>query len=58
LELAFRNTPPMKLIKEICCGTFASQILCQGCQDVKESPESFYDISLEVKEKNTIYESL
>jgi uncharacterized UBP type Zn finger protein len=58
LELTFNKTPLMKLIKQICCGTFVSQILCQGCGDVKESPENFYDISLEVKEKNTLYESL
>lgn len=57
LELAFTKTPVMRLIKEICCGTLASQIICQGCNDIKESPENFYDISLEVKEKATLYES-
>ena len=57
LERAFSKTPVMRLIKQTYCGTLASQIICEGCNDVKESSESFYDISLEVKEKATLYES-
>lgn len=55
VELAFAKTPFANLIKQIYSGTLASQIICDGCGSINETPDNFSDIRLEVKEKTTLY---
>lgn len=38
LESVFRDTPFLKVLRNICYGTLAGQITCQGCGDIRVNP--------------------
>ena len=51
-------TPLSHLIQSSFGGTLVNQLLCHACHSVRSSPEPFYSLSLQVKNKSTLSDSL
>lgn len=47
-----------RLLRDIWCGRMTSQLICKGCPHKSERDESFYTISLDIKNKKNIEEAL
>mmetsp|Transcript_12467 Transcript_12467/g.20271 ORF Transcript_12467/g.20271 Transcript_12467/m.20271 type:complete len:3278 (-) Transcript_12467:248-10081(-) len=58
LESLLKKTHQKDLLRNVFGGTVTNQIICRGCPHYSERDEAFYVISLEVKNKKTIEESL
>eukprot|EP01132_Coremiostelium_polycephalum_P001351 gene1351-1706_t len=58
LEFTLKGTPKEKLLNEYFGGANVNQFISQECPHVSEREEPFYTISLEVKNKKEIQESL
>jgi ubiquitin C-terminal hydrolase len=57
MEMALKGTPFKNIFGDVFGGTSCSQIVCKGCNTVKEKSEGFYTLSLEIKGFKNIYES-
>lgn len=57
LGKAFKKTSQKDLIETLYRGKLASQVLCQKCQNRSERVEDFYDLTLMVKDMNSITDS-
>ena len=51
-------TPLSHLIQSSFGGTLVNQLLCHACHNIRSSPEPFYSLSLQVKNKSTLSDSL
>ncbi|KAK1866716.1 hypothetical protein I4F81_009231 [Pyropia yezoensis] len=58
LEKAVRGGPYEKLLEETFCGKLVNQIICRDLPFVSERQESFYVLSLDVKDKRSVLDSL
>ncbi|KAN0015309.1 hypothetical protein ACTFIU_008036 [Dictyostelium citrinum] len=58
LENTLKSTPQEKLLKDFFGGSSVNQFISQECNHVSEREEPFYTISVEVKNKKEIQESL
>lgn len=58
LEYLSKDTPQNKLYKQFFGGEFANQIISKECTHISEKEENFFTVSLEVKNKKNILESL
>ena len=51
-------SPLSHLIQSSFGGTLVNQLLCHACHNIRSSPEPFYSLSLQVKNKSTLSDSL
>jgi len=59
LEKRLKSSPMQHLFRRIFGGTVINQLVCHGgCGSIRESSEDFYTLSLEVKGKNDLIDSL
>lgn len=59
IERGLKGTPQEKLLSNVLAGKFANQMLCQGgCGSVRESPEDFYCITLQLQHQANVADSL
>ena len=58
LENQMKHTSHPTLIKDMFGGVFSNEIVCKGCPHFSETEEHFLSISLTVKNKKNIYQSL
>lgn len=58
LEKAVRGGPYEKLLEETFCGKLVNQVICRDLPFVSEREESFYVLSLDVKDKRSVLDSL
>jgi len=58
LEDQMRLTSHPTLINDMFGGVFSNEIVCKGCPHFSETEEQFLSISLTVKNKKNIYQSL
>lgn len=58
LEGELGGSPQAKLIQSNLRGAYARQLVCGSCGDASSRPEHFYCISLQVKHKRNVEESL
>ncbi|KNC50218.1 uncharacterized protein AMSG_11972 [Thecamonas trahens ATCC 50062] len=58
LETALKGTPQAALVSSLFAGRLTNQILSQGCEHTSERDEPFYTLSLEIKNKANLAESL
>ena len=58
LENQLRPTPQKYLTQSVFGGKTCSQIICTKCNYVKERQEDFYNLSLEIKGRKDVHESL
>jgi ubiquitin C-terminal hydrolase len=58
LENLLKGTPQEKVLKEVFGGTLCNQIIPRECPHKNEREEPFYTISVEIKNKKDILESL
>ncbi|KAF2075266.1 hypothetical protein CYY_003442 [Polysphondylium violaceum] len=58
LENTLKGTPQEKLLQDFFGGTSVNQFISQECNHVSEREEPYYTISVEVKNKKEIQESL
>ena len=57
LEICLRNSCFKYILQGVFGGKICTQLICSQCGKIKENHENFYNISLEVKNLKTIYES-
>ena len=57
LENSLKNSPFRKILEGFYGGKTCTQLICSGCKKVRERDEDFYNLSLEVKNLKTLYES-
>ena len=57
LEFAIKATPFKYTLDGVYGGKICSQLICQQCGKVKNRLENFYNLSLEVKNLKSVYES-
>ena len=58
LEYQMKGTLFENSIKDFFGGVFSNEIICKGCPHFSETEESFLSVSLSVKNKKNIYQSL
>ena len=58
VELALAHTPNSELLKQCFGGQLVQQMLCKGCPHSSERLEPFFQVSLDIKKKSNIQESL
>ena len=58
LETGLKNTPFRHILDSVYGGKTCQQLICAGCGHVKSREETFYNLSLEVKNMKTIHDSL
>lgn len=58
IESLIKGKKEEKMIKNLFQGVFANEFICKGCPHYSEREEPFLAISLQVKNKNSIQESL
>ena len=58
LEAAIKGTPKQKTIQWHFGGKFANEMICKGCPHFYERSEPFLSISVQVKNKKSLDESL
>ena len=57
LETSLKNTPFKHILEGFYGGKNCTQLVCSGCKNVKSRDENFYNLSIEVRNLRTIYES-
>ena len=57
LEFAIKATPFKYTLDGVYGGKICSQLICQQCGKVNNRLENFYNMSLEVKNLKSVYES-
>jgi ubiquitin carboxyl-terminal hydrolase 34 len=58
LETALKGTSRKYLLQSVFGGKTCGQLICKNCGKVKNRIESFYNLSLQVKDRKSAYESL
>ena len=58
VETALMKTPRKYLTQCIFGGKNVSQMVCMECGKIKNRHEDFYNISLQVRDRKSVYESL
>eukprot|EP00172_Hildenbrandia_rubra_P004125 Plantae.Rhodophyta-Hildenbrandia_rubra.ctg7746.p1 GENE.Plantae.Rhodophyta-Hildenbrandia_rubra.ctg7746~~Plantae.Rhodophyta-Hildenbrandia_rubra.ctg7746.p1 ORF type:complete len:1836 (-),score=189.07 Plantae.Rhodophyta-Hildenbrandia_rubra.ctg7746:9371-14368(-) len=58
LERAVRGGPEAHILEDSFCGTLVNQVICQEVEYKSERQEKFFVLSLEVKNKKSVEESL
>lgn len=58
IESMLRPTPQKYLLQNIFGGKMINQIICKSCGKVSNRVEDFYNLSLAVKDRKHVYESL
>jgi hypothetical protein len=59
LEKRLAKGPQAKVVKHLFGGALVNQMICHGgCGSVRENPEEFFTLSLQVKARNSLLESL
>ena len=59
LETGLKKTPFRNILESIFGGKTTTQLICAGgCNKIKAREENFYNLSLEVRNQKTIYDSL
>ncbi len=59
VEFRLKNTPQARLLQELFAGKFSNQMLCMGgCDSMRERDEDYYTVSVTVKNKRNLEESL
>jgi len=58
LENGVKDTPFKHVVSGIFGGKFSTKLICSNCQFVSANEEQFYNLSLEVKNLRTLYQSL
>ena len=58
IETHLKETEFKYIINDVFCGRTCSQVICDTCKHVSHRFEDFYDLTLEVKNINTLNESL
>ena len=58
MENQLRPTSQKYLMQDVFQGKSVSQNVCMGCGNTKNNVEPFYTLSLEVKNKSSVHESL
>ena len=58
LETGLKNTPFRHILNSVYGGKTCQQLICSNCHYVKSRDDTFYNLSLEVKNMKTIYDSL
>eukprot|EP00743_Colponemidia_sp_Colp-15_P012256 GILK01013886.1.p1 GENE.GILK01013886.1~~GILK01013886.1.p1 ORF type:complete len:1111 (+),score=235.56 GILK01013886.1:584-3916(+) len=58
LETQLKETPEKNILQTFFGGKLLNQLICKDCPHVSEREETFYTLSLEVKGKKNILESL
>ncbi|EGR27434.1 hypothetical protein IMG5_196170 [Ichthyophthirius multifiliis] len=58
LENSLKNTPFKKILEGVYGGKTCTQLICQNCKHLSNVFETFYSLSVEVKNQKTLNESL
>ena len=58
LENGLKSTPFRHILDSVYGGKTCQQLICSNCQHVKSREDTFYNMSLEVKNMKTIHDSL
>lgn len=58
LEEALKNTPQKYLVQNTFQGQTASLTICRSCGNINQNDEDFYCLTLNVRNKKTLYNSL
>jgi ubiquitin carboxyl-terminal hydrolase 34 len=58
LETALKGSPQQALLDRLFGGKVVNQLICYECPHRSERAEKFFILSLEVKDKSSLYESL
>lgn len=58
IDTKLKGTPYENVLKQHLGGVYSNEFICQGCPHYKDREEEFYAISLNVKNKKTIQDSL
>lgn len=58
IEFAMKGTREEKVIADHFAGKFDNQLICKGCPHYSERSEPFLSVSLNVKNKKSVHESL
>ena len=58
LETGLKSTPFRHILNSVYGGKTCQQLICSNCHHVKSRDDTFYNLSLEVKNMKTIYDSL
>ena len=57
LENGLKQTPFKHILEGVYGGKTSNQIICHGCRNVREKEEIFYNMSVEVRNMKTVYDS-
>ena len=58
LENGLKNTPFCQVLENVYGGKLSNQMICSECKNVTNRFETFYNISLQVKNMKNLFESL
>lgn len=58
MEKVLKPTPRKYLVQSVFGGKTCSQLVCSECHKVKNKIEDYYNLSLTVKDINSVYDSL
>ena len=58
LEELLKDTSQKYLLQNVFGGQICTFMRCKNCGNLKKNVEDFYNLSLEVKNQKTLYESL
>lgn len=57
LENGLKNTPFKNILEGVYGGKTSNQMICHGCGNIREREDIFYNLSVEVRNMKTIYDS-
>jgi len=57
LENGLKQTPFRHILEGVYGGKTSNQIICHGCKNVREKEEPFYNMSVEVRNMKTVFDS-
>jgi len=58
VDTKLKGSPDENCLKNVLGGVFSNELICKGCPHYKERSEDFYAISVNVKNKKSLQESL
>ncbi len=58
IDTKVKGTRWESCLKSVLGGVFSNELICKGCPHYKERSEDFYAVSINVKNKKTLYDSL
>ena len=57
LEHGLKHTPFQHILESVYGGKTSNQVICNGCGNVREREDIFYNLSVEVRNLKTVYDS-